>query len=198
MAENAIAGTTIEEVPPTPKSKLRIGRIVVWIVVALILLFLALGLMMAFAGPPLSGNSAPDFTMPLYGGGDFTLSEYQGQVVVINFWASWCGPCAVEAPDLERAWQEYKDQGVQFIGIDWVDAEAKGLGYIERYRITYPNGADLGTRIADSYEIRAVPETFIVNREGKVVFYAPRPVTYDELASEIEKALAGEEEANSQ
>jgi cytochrome c biogenesis protein CcmG, thiol:disulfide interchange protein DsbE len=186
MAENAITENTT---PATPAGGLRIGRILIWGVVALVLMFIALGLANTFATPPLDGQPAPEITLNLYGGGGFTLSQMHGQVVVINFWASWCAPCADEAPDLERAWQTYKDQGVQFVGVDYVDAEQNALEYIEKYGITYPNGADIGTRISDAYHIAGVPETFIVDRMGNVVFYAARPIRYDELAAEIEKAL---------
>ncbi len=166
------------------------GRALIWLAVIAVLVFVALGLANAFAAPPEGGREAPAFTMPLYGGGEFTLADYRGQVVVINFWASWCAPCAEEAPALERAWQDYRERGVQFVGVDYVDAEANALEYLGRYGITYPNGPDLRTAISDAYRIRGVPETFIVDAEGRVVFYAARPLTYAELASEIEKALA--------
>ncbi len=177
----------------SPARRPGIGRILIWAAVAAILVFVAAGLALAFAAPPEGGRPAPDFTVPLYGGGEFTLSDYRGQVVVINFWASWCAPCGEEAPDLEAAWQAYRDQGVQFIGVDYVDAEANALEYIERYGITYPNGPDLGTRISDAYHIRGVPETFIVDPQGRVAFYAARPLTFEELSAEIEKARASTE-----
>jgi cytochrome c biogenesis protein CcmG/thiol:disulfide interchange protein DsbE len=186
---SAAVEQTIE--PAAPAKKMSWGRIAIWGVVGLMLIFIAWGLINAFATPPVIGQPAPDFSMALYqGGGDFTLSDYRGQVVVINFWASWCGPCAEEAPALESAWQTYQDRGVMFVGVDWVDAEANALAFIAKHGVTYPNGADLGTDIADAYRIRGVPETFIVSRNGKVTFYAPYPLTYEQLAAEIEKALA--------
>lgn len=165
------------------------GRLVVWIVVGVILIGLAMALIKAFTAQPQSGL-APDFTLNTYDGQTITLSKLRGQVVVINFWASWCGPCAEEAPDLEAAWEAYRDRGVTFIGVDWVDSDEKGRAFIERFGITYPNGPDLGTRIADSYHIRGVPETFIVNAKGEITFFAMEPLTYERLSAAIEKALS--------
>ncbi|HIP71854.1 MAG TPA: TlpA family protein disulfide reductase, partial [Anaerolineae bacterium] len=94
---------------------------------------------------------APDFTLTSFDGETITLSELRGQVVIINFWASWCPPCREEAPYLEATWRKYKDQGVVFIGVDYVDTETAALAYIEEFDITYFNGPDVGTRISYDY-----------------------------------------------
>lgn len=172
---------------------LSIGVVFVWGVVALVLVFLALGLANAFQGQPQDEAKAPDFTLETYDGETYTLSELRGQVVVINFWSSWCVPCAQESPALEATWQAYKDQDVLFLGVGYVDSEHKALAFIEEYGITYPNGPDMGTRISDAYNIRGVPETFIVNAEGRVTFFAQAPLTYETLSQEIEKAKASTE-----
>lgn len=184
MAEEAMN----ESIAAQPK--LRVGQVVVWVLVAMVLLFITLGLASAFAEPPVDGREAPDFTMATYSGEEFTLSEHQGKVVVINFWASWCAPCKEEAAELQQAWVDYQERGVQFVGVDYVDAEAPARAYLAEFAITYPNGADLGTKISDAYHIRGVPETFIVNRAGEVVFYVANPITYEQLTAEIDKALA--------
>jgi cytochrome c biogenesis protein CcmG/thiol:disulfide interchange protein DsbE len=107
---------------------------------------------------------------------------------VVNFWASWCGPCIEEAPALEATWQAYKDKDVVFIGVAYVDSDAKSRAFLEKYGITYINGPDLRTEISDAYHIKGVPETFVISPAGKVTFFAPRVMTVDELSSEIEKA----------
>ena len=169
--------------------KLRLGRVVIWVVVGLVIVFLAAGLMSAFATQPTDGK-APDFTLMTYNtDAPITLSDLRGQVVVVNFWASWCAPCAEEAPDLQQAYENYRDQGVTFLGVAYVDSEAKATAYIEQYGITYPNGPDLRSEISDAYNIRGVPETFIVNRDGEIVFFAMEPLTYSRISAAIEQAM---------
>jgi cytochrome c biogenesis protein CcmG/thiol:disulfide interchange protein DsbE len=162
--------------------------LITWCVVALALIGLALVLARSSAAQPRSGP-APDFTLTSYDGETITLSGLRGQVVVINFWASWCDSCADEAPDLERAWHDYRDQGVVYVGVDYMDSDAEGRKFIERYGITYPNGPDLGNRISDMYRIAGTPETFIIDRQGEIVFFAVGPLSFEELSAEIEKLL---------
>ncbi len=165
------------------------GRLLIWVAVGAVLIFLALGLVNSFMSQPQSGK-APEFTLQTYDGQSIKLADLRGQVVVINFWASWCGPCAEEAPDLEQAYQDYKDQGVTFLGIAYVDSEAKSLDYLSRYGITYLNGPDLRSQISDMYHIRGVPETFVVDRNGNITYFAMQPLTYAELTAQIENAMA--------
>lgn len=167
---------------------MKIGRIVVWGVVGLVIAGLGLMLNQSFRVQPDSGN-APEFTLTTFDGQTVRLSDYRGRVVLVNFWASWCAPCEEEAAALQATYDKYKDRGVVFIGIAWVDADAKSKAFIENHAVTYLNGPDLGTRIADAYRIRGVPETFMVNQAGQVIFFAARAVTQEELSAKIESAL---------
>ncbi|MGH2607018.1 MAG: TlpA family protein disulfide reductase, partial [Anaerolineales bacterium] len=150
---------------------------------------LAWGLAQVDARPRQSGL-APDFTLTGFDGRTVTLSELRGQVVVVNFWASWCPPCREEAAYLERTWRRYQDQGVVFLGVDWVDTEKEALAYIDEFDITYLNGPDIGTRIAQAYRIRGVPETFFVAKNGELRGVHIGPLYPPALDDRLEALLA--------
>ena len=133
---------------------------------------------------------APDFTLTSFDGETDTLSELRGQVVIINFWASWCPPCREEAPYLESTWRKYQDQGVFFIGVDYVDTEKEALAYINEFDITYFNGPDVGTRISQEYRMDGVPETYYVAKNGELRGTKIGPLFPPELDQRIEEMLA--------
>lgn len=173
---------------PTAKSK-RIGLIIAFAVILSLLALLAWGMKKAQAGPLASGM-APDFTIIGFDGRTVTLSELRGQVVIINFWASWCPPCREEAAYLEQTWRKYEGKGVVFIGVDWVDTEKEALAYIDEFDITYLNGPDIGTRIAQAYNIQGVPETFYVAKNGELRGVHIGPLKSPQLDEKIEELLA--------
>jgi DsbE subfamily thiol:disulfide oxidoreductase len=104
-------------------------------------------------------------------GGQVSPDLYQGKVVVVNFWASWCGPCRREQPGLERLWREYQDRGVQFIGVDFNDDRAAGLEYLEEFDVTYPSVSDPTGILAFRFGMLAPPTTFIVDAEGQLRYH---------------------------
>ncbi len=173
---------------PTAKSN-RTGLIIAFAVILALLALLAWGLKKAQAGPIASGM-APNFTITGFDGRTVTLSKLRGQVVIINFWASWCPPCREEAAYLEQTWRKYESKGVIFIGVDWVDTEKEALAYIDEFDITYLNGPDVGTRIAQAYNIQGVPETFYVAKNGELRGVHIGPLTSPELDEKIDELLA--------
>lgn len=122
-------------------------------------------------------------------GEQFSLADLKGQTVVINFWASYCIPCQQEARMLERVYQDYKSQGVVFLGINTDDIESDARAYLAEYGVTYPNAPDQGGRIEDDYRITGIPETFIVNSDGEITRHFIAAVNERDLRSEIDRAL---------
>ncbi len=157
---------------------------------------IALNLVSQQGARPKPGSPAPDFTLTLYPGyraglpEQIRLSDLRGKVVVMNFWASWCVECYKEADALEAVYRKYKDRGVIFLGIDYLDTEAPALAYLKQYDVTYPNGLDVQQRIARAYRITGVPETFFIDRNGVVREVTIAPLTEAQLIAKIEALLA--------
>lgn len=165
------------------------GRVVAFAIVLALLGLLAWGLVKSQRGQVHSGM-APDFTLAGFDGREATLSDLRGQVVIINFWASWCPPCREEAPYLEQTWRKYQDQGVIFLGVDYVDTEKEALAYINEFDITYLNGPDIGTRISQAYNIQGVPETFYVAKNGELRGLKVGSLKPPELDNKIDELLS--------
>jgi DsbE subfamily thiol:disulfide oxidoreductase len=111
----------------------------------------------------------PDFELPsLEGGTPIALSSFRGQVVVLNFWASWCAPCRLEAPGLRRVSGRYRDRGVRFLGVDYRDNDAAGRAFVDEFRLRYPSVADPSGSLADDYALIGFPTTFIIDPAGTI------------------------------
>lgn len=151
-----------------------------WIVVLGIGILFIAGLMaILLIKPPqrsLCDAPAPDWTLTLFDeyhgdvqGATISLADLRGKGVVLNFWASWCKPCEEEAATLEDAWRTYRDQGIVFVGVDYLDQDPAAKRYLRKFDITFANGPDLASKISKRYTIRGVPETFFINPEGQIV-----------------------------
>jgi cytochrome c biogenesis protein CcmG, thiol:disulfide interchange protein DsbE len=114
--------------------------------------------------------TAPDFTLErLDEDGELQLSSLRGKAVVVNFWASWCQPCKEEAPLLEQEWQQHRKRGLVVVGLDAKDFRGDGRRFAERYGLTFPLVFDGPGDTTDSYGVTGFPETFVIDREGRVV-----------------------------
>lgn len=120
---------------------------------------------------PVRSGQAPDFSINLYDGGTFTLSEQRGKIVVVNFWGSWCAPCRDEAPDLQAAYDRFADAGVTVVGVGFRDTENAARAFIDELNLTYPNGNDDGLKITARYGVTGAPETYIIDRDGSVAAF---------------------------
>jgi cytochrome c biogenesis protein CcmG/thiol:disulfide interchange protein DsbE len=134
--------------------------------------------------------AAPAFTLQrLDTDADLESSSLKGKVQVLNFWASWCVPCRDEAGLLQSASTEWRSRGVVVLGIDHQDLSSDAQAFMRHYRLNYPVVHDAGDKLYQSYGATGVPETFCVNRDGKVVAHVPGAVTRDTLDSCIQGAL---------
>jgi cytochrome c biogenesis protein CcmG/thiol:disulfide interchange protein DsbE len=150
------------------------AQIVIWVFLVGLLLLVGFGLNRAQNPMAVTGERVPDFDLVYYEGYEYNnqkemkLSDLQGKIVVINIWASWCKPCEQEAPELEQAWQFYKDSDdVVLIGVDYVDTPAGANEYLKKFSITFPNAPDLKSNISSILNRQmGVPETYFIDREG--------------------------------
>jgi cytochrome c biogenesis protein CcmG/thiol:disulfide interchange protein DsbE len=173
------------------KSAPRWGRILVWIGLVLLLGLVGMMLFKRQQGPVKVGSAAPEFSVTSFDGQQYNLVDLRGKVVLLNFWASWCKPCEQEAADLESAWRFYQPgDEVVFLGLAWTDTEPNSLEYIQKFDITYPNGPDLGTRISQAYRTTGVPETYIIDKDGKIAYIKLSPfLSLDEIKAAIDPLL---------
>ena len=160
------------------------AQVIVWLVLLVLLVVLVLGLKKTQQGAVQTGDTISSFNLTFFDGynhqnkKDVSLADLRGKVVVINFWASWCIPCEQEAAPLESAWQFYgPTDKVVFLGVDYVDTEPEARGYLTKFGVSYPNGPDLQTHISQMFRISGVPETYIVDQNGKLAASQIGPFT---------------------
>jgi len=137
----------------------------------------------------LDGKPAPGFTLYDLDGAEVKLEDFKGSPVVVNFWATWCQPCAVEHPILLQSAELYGPRGVQFLGVVYGDEEAKVRGYLKRHGSAYPTLQDPGQRTAIDYGVGGVPETFFVDREGTIVRKHAGPLSFNIISEVLEELL---------
>jgi cytochrome c biogenesis protein CcmG/thiol:disulfide interchange protein DsbE len=150
------------------------AQIVIWGFLVGLLALVAFGLRRAQNPMATVGKTVPDFNLVFYNGYEYNgktemkLSELQGKIVMVNIWASWCKPCEQEAPDLQQAWQFYKDNNdVVLVGVDYVDTPAGANEYLQKFNITFPNAPDLQSNISSILNRQmGVPETYFIDRKG--------------------------------
>lgn len=137
------------------------------VLAALLLLVLAAAIRGSSAALA-AGSRAPRFELTTFDGAHTALEDLHGRVVVVNFWASWCVECGVEAAALEGIWRDYKDRGVTVLGIAYTDTRPAALAYLEHHGVTYPNGPDAGGKISRAYRLTGVPETVVIDATGRL------------------------------
>jgi cytochrome c biogenesis protein CcmG/thiol:disulfide interchange protein DsbE len=119
---------------------------------------------------PRQGFLAPQFSLDQLDGVALDLSRLRGQVVIVNFWASWCPPCRAEMPDLQGTYQAYRDQGLEILAVNATsqDSEAAARAFADDYALTFPVLLDRSGLVANLYQTRALPSTFFIDRHGVI------------------------------
>lgn len=114
---------------------------------------------------------APEFNTLNLNGNKTNLSDYAGNVVLLNFWATWCSPCRREMPDMEKLWQRYQDSGFVVVGMsnDEGDKRKRIATFIKKVKLSFPILLDPDSKISDLYDVSGIPVSFLINREGKIV-----------------------------
>ena len=172
-------------------------QVLIWVFLVGLLVLLGLGVTRAQQGTIQPGYQVPYFSLTLFSGYEYNgqsqvkISDLRGNVIFINFWASWCKPCEQEAAVLEYAWKYYQpSEKVVFLGVDYVDTEPEARIFLNKFGSTYPNGPDMGGQISQMFRIKGVPETFIVDTNGILRYVKIGPfLNMNEITAVIDPLL---------
>lgn len=139
----------------------------------------------------LVGKPAPDFQLDLATGGKFKLSEQKGKVVILDFWASWCGPCMQSLPEVEKLAAEFKDRGVRLVAVNMQEDKASVAAAMERLKIKPDVALDIDGAASERYEVSAIPQTVVIDADSKVaaLFIGGGPDTFEQLRATLQKAV---------
>lgn len=135
---------------------------------------------------------APDFTLRTMKGPNLRLQEQRGQVVMVNFWATWCGPCRQEMPHLNKLYDKYKSSGFVLLGVNIDDDAAKATDLATKLGLRFPVLLDTDKRVSRTYDMNAMPATLLIDRDGKVRYIHRGyrdgvELTYDQQIRELVK-----------
>jgi len=136
------------------------------------------------------GQMAPDFDLELADGGQVRLSDLKGSPVVLNFWASWCGPCRKEMPDLQAAYEEYGGEGLKLYGINAGESKVAVQDFRTRVGTKFPVLLDRDDRAQVAYKILPLPATFFIDRSGRIRAIYQYQMSRTQIEAEIQRLLA--------
>ena len=134
-------------------------------------------------------EAAADFTLELFSGERFQLSQYKGRALIINVFASWCIPCKAEAPVLEKVYQDYRQRDVLVLGVAVQDTEEAARGFVAEHGISFPTGLDADGKFKASWRIYGVPHSFFIDSAGLIRYSHVGAVNEELLKHELDKML---------
>jgi len=136
------------------------------------------------------GEPFPEIELAkLDGAGAGSIADYEGQWVLVNLWASWCGPCKAESPDLQRFHEEHGGDGFTVLGVDTKEVSDDGREFVEKYGLTYPQLHEASDDLSRELGVTGLPESFLVDPEGNVALVVPGPVDETLLAEQVEPLI---------
>jgi peroxiredoxin len=138
---------------------------------------------------PRVGSPAPDFALADVDGEIVRLSDFRGQPVWVNFWATWCGPCRRELPDIQRLADEFQDQGLVVIEINFMESKQQALGFWDELDLELPILFDTAGDVFDQYRLRGLPDNAFVDRDGTLVEFRQGFLTEDEMRAILAEKL---------
>ena len=158
-----------------------------------LILGLALSVIAAtsLASSGLTGQAAPDFALKSSSGENLRLSEYRGDVVMVNFWATWCGPCRQEMPLLDELYSRYERVGFSLLGVNIDDDSRKAMSMVSELGVSFPVLFDARKEVSKLYEVDAMPVTILIDREGTIryVHHGYKPGYEDIYLDQIRSLL---------
>jgi peroxiredoxin len=115
---------------------------------------------------PQAGYAAPDLILETLDGGTVSLADLRGQVVLVNFWATWCPPCRAEMPAIQQVYERYREQGFTVLAVDMQETDAQVAAFVDEMGLTFPILMDRDGSVSARYQVKALPSTFFIDREG--------------------------------
>jgi cytochrome c biogenesis protein CcmG/thiol:disulfide interchange protein DsbE len=169
------------------KSAVRLWQGIFGLILLVFVIMLGARLVQTNQSEQRAAGAAPAFSFTTFEGESISLDQLAGKGVVLNFWASWCDPCRDEAALLEETWRSEQENGIVFIGLDYLDQEPAAKAYLAEFGITYPSGPDLQSAAARRYGIKGVPETFFIDPQGNITDIVIGPIV---SAARLDEYLA--------